>query len=134
MSSSKRASTAPPAPKPPVHFAPALVVADNAALTGTNLISIGLHTVVHPRSKLNSTYGPITIGNNCIISERSQIGIQSAPSGSNTEGVFIENGVVIETGAVVEARKIGEGSVVEVNARIGRGAIVGKVWLLSFMG
>jgi dynactin-6 len=41
--------------------------------------------------------------------------------------VFIENGVVIETGAVVEARKIGEGSVVEVNARIGRGAIVGKV-------
>jgi dynactin-6 len=127
MSSSKRASTAPPAPKPPVHFAPAIVIADNAALIGTNLISVGLHTVVHPRSRLNSTYGPITIGSNCIISERSQIGIQSAPLDSHTEGVFIENGVVIETGAVVEARKIGEGSVVEVNARIGRGAIIGKV-------
>jgi dynactin-6 len=128
MSSSKRASTAPPAPKPPVHFAPALVIADNAALTGTNLISIGLHTVIHPRTKLNSTYGPITIGSNCIISERSQIGFQSPPSSSLTEGVFIENGVVVEAGAIVEARKIGEGSVVEVNARIGKGAILGKVF------
>lgn len=126
MSSLKRASTAPPAPKPPVHFAPALVIADNAALTGTNLISIGLHTVIHPRAKLNSTYGPITIGSNCIISERSQIGFQNPPSNSHSEGVFIENGVVIETGAIVEARKVGEGSVIEVNARIGKGAILGK--------
>lgn len=110
-----------------MHFAAALVIADNAALTGTHLISVGLHTVIHPRSKLNSTYGPITIGSNCIISERSQIGFQSAPSSSLTEGVFLENGVVVETGAVVEARKVGEGSVIEVNARIGKGAIIGKV-------
>jgi len=33
---------------------------------------------------------------------------------------------VVEAGAIVEARKIGEGSVVEVNARIGKGAILGK--------
>jgi dynactin-6 len=127
MSSSKRASTAPPAPKPPVRLAPALVIAENAALTGTNLISIGLNTVIHPRTKLNSTYAPISIGSNCIISERSQIGLQSAPSDSQRDGVVIENGVVVETGAVVEARKVGEGSVIEVNTKIGKDAIIGKV-------
>jgi dynactin-6 len=130
MSSSKRVSTAPAAPKPPVHFAPVLIIADNATLTGTNLISIGLHTVIHPRAKLNSTYGPITIGSNCVISERSQIGFQNPLSNSQSQGVFIENGVVVETGAIVEARKVGEGSVIEVNARIGKGAILGKVLLL----
>jgi dynactin 6 len=127
MSSSKRASTAPPAPKPPVRFAPALVIAENAALTGTNLISIGLNTVIHPRTKLNSTYAPISIGSNCIIGERSQIGLQSAPSDSQRDGVAIENGVVVETGAVVEARKVGEGSVIEINTKIGKDAIIGKV-------
>lgn len=127
MSSSKRASTAPPAPKPPVQFAPGLIIADNAALTGTNLISIGQHTVIHPRTKLNATYAPITIGSSCIISERSQIGLQSPASSSQREGVVIGNGVVIETGAVVEASRVGEGSVIEVNARIGKGAIIGKV-------
>jgi len=126
MSSSKRASTAPPPPKPPVQFGPSLTIADNAALTGTNLISIGAYTVIHPRTKLNSMYAPITIGSNCIVSERSQIGLQSAPSSAQREGVVIEDGVVVETGAVVEGR-VGEGSVIEVNARIGKCAVIGKV-------
>lgn len=39
----------------------------------------------------------------------------------------IGNGVVVDVGAVVEARRVGEGSVVEIGARIGRGAVVGKV-------
>ena len=34
---------------------------------------------------------------------------------------------MIEVGAIVEAKSVGEGSVIEVNAKIGKGAILGKV-------
>jgi dynactin-6 len=40
------------------------------------------------------------------------IGLQSAPSDSQTKGVVIGNGVVVEVGAVVEAMEIGEGCVI----------------------
>jgi dynactin-6 len=83
--------------------------------------------VVHPRTKLISTFAPISIGSNCIISERSSIGFQSRPAEDEIEGVVIENGVIVEVGAVVEAKKIGEGCVIEVNAKIGKGAVIGKV-------
>jgi dynactin-6 len=119
----------PSGPKPPTSLASTLVIAENASLTGTNLITLGSNTVIHPRTKLNSTYAPITVGSNCIISERSVIGYQTVPAGDETEGVVIENGVVIEVGAVVEAKRVGEGSLIEVNAKIGKGAVVGKVWL-----
>lgn len=33
---------------------------------------------------------------------------------------------MIEVGATVEARRVGEGSVIEVNAKVGKGAILGK--------
>lgn len=82
--------------------------------------------MIHPRSKLNSTYAPITIGSSCIISERSTIGLQSDP-GSESEGVVIGNGVVVEVGAVVEAKSVAEGCHIDVNAKIGKGAVLGKV-------
>lgn len=40
---------------------------------------------------------------------------------------MIENGVVLEVGAVIEAKRVGEGCLIEVNAKIGRGAVLGKV-------
>jgi dynactin-6 len=129
MSSSKRASTALQPPKPPTSLSPTLVIAEHASLVGSYLISLGSNTVVLPRAKLNSTYGPITVGSNCIISERSMIGLQGR--GADGEGVAIENGVVIEVGATVEAKVVGEGSIVEVNAKIGRGSVIGRVrWVL----
>jgi len=134
MSTSKRQSTMPAAPKPPTTLASSLVIAENASLTGTYLISLGPNTVVHPRTKFNSTYAPITVGSICIISERSQIGLQSEAVGDEDEGVVIENGVVVEVGAVVEAKRIGEGSVIEVNAKIGKGAVLGKVRTGASMG
>jgi dynactin-6 len=127
MSSSKRASTMPAAPKPPTSLASTLVIADNASLTGTHLITLGSNTVVHPRTKLTSAFAPIKIGSGCIISERSTVGLQSEPTADEREGVVIDNGVIVEVGAVVEAMSIGEGSVIEVNAKIGKGAVVGKV-------
>ncbi|KAG4443824.1 hypothetical protein IFR05_000724 [Cadophora sp. M221] len=124
--SSKRASMMPPPPKPPTKLSSSLVIAEQTALAGTHLITLGSNTVIHPRTKLNSGYAPISVGSNCIISERSQIGLQSDPPEDDEYGVVIENGVVVEVGATVEARRIGEGSVIEVNARIGKGAVVGK--------
>ena len=117
----------PAAPKPPTSLAPSLVIAEQASLTGTHLITLGSNSVVHPRSKLSSAYAPITIGSNCIISERSQIGLQSEPEDGQANGVIIENGVMIEVGAVVEASKVGQGCVIEVNSKIGKGAVLGKV-------
>ena len=117
----------PAAPKPPTSFASTLVIGDNASLTGTHLITLGSNTVVHPRTKLNSTFAPIKVGSSCIISERSLIGLQSEPAEDEREGVVVANGVIVEVGAVVEAKRIGEGCVIEVNAKIGKGAVIGKV-------
>jgi len=116
----------PAPPKPPTSLAPSLVIAEQASLTGTHLITLGSNTVVHPRAKLNSAYAPITVGGNCVICERSSIGFHSETPDSERQGVVIENGVVVEVGAVVEAKLVGEGTVIEVQAKIGKGAVLGK--------
>lgn len=41
--------------------------------------------------------------------------------------MVIDNGVVVEVGAIVEAMRVGEGCHIEVNARIGKGAVLGQV-------
>lgn len=117
----------PMGPKPPTSLSSTLVIADNASLTGTHLITLGSSTVVHPRTRLISTYGPITVGSTCILSERSTVGFQSAPADNEGHGVVIENGVVVEVGAVVEAERVGDGCLIEVNAKVGKGAVLGKV-------
>lgn len=126
---SKRHSTAPPPPKPPTNFSgsSSLVIADAAQITGTHLITLSSNTIIHPRTKLLSTYAPITIGSNCILSERATIGLQSEPPESLAQGVIIADYVVIEVGARVEAKSVGEGCIIEVNAKVGKGAVLGKV-------
>jgi dynactin 6 len=118
----------PPAPKPPTTLASTLIIAEHASLTGTHLIALGANTAIHPRTKLISTFASITVGSNCIISERSIVGLQSEPENEvESEGVVIEDGVVVEVGAAVEARSVGLGTLVEVGAKIGKGAVVGRV-------
>lgn len=125
-SANKRVSTLPAGPKPPTSLSSTLTIDNSATFIGTNLITLGSGTIVHPRTRFTSTYAPITVGSGCIIGERVAIGLRAA-SRNQAEGVIIENGVVIEVGAVIEGRVVGEGSVIEVNAVIGRGAIIGKV-------
>ncbi|CAG8980698.1 hypothetical protein HYALB_00007190 [Hymenoscyphus albidus] len=126
--SSKRHSTAPPPPKPPTQFSStsSLIIADAASLIGTHLISLSSNTIIHPRTKLISTYAPITVGSNCILSERATIGLQSEPSEGLSQGVVIADYVVVEVGARVEAKSVGEGCIIEVNSKIGKGAVLGK--------
>ncbi|EKD14811.1 transferase hexapeptide domain protein [Drepanopeziza brunnea f. sp. 'multigermtubi' MB_m1] len=123
---SRRQSAMVPPPKPPTQLSSSLVIAEQAQLVGTELITLGSDTIIHPRAKLNSSFAPITVGRQCIICERSQIGLQSDPPDEAKYGVVLEDGVVVELGAVVEARRIGEGTVIEVNAKVGKGAMLGK--------
>jgi len=101
-------------------------MSDSASLTGSHQVTIGANTIVHPRSKLSSAYGPVRVGSSCIISERSTIGLPTELLDHSKDGVTLEDGVVVEVGAVVEARIVGEGSLIEINAKIGRNAVLGK--------
>ncbi|KAL7275995.1 hypothetical protein RUND412_001026 [Rhizina undulata] len=106
--------------KPPVSLASSCVISETASLAGTFPIRIGANSVIHPRAKLNSSAGPITIKDYCIINERTLL------SASDAAGLILNDGVVIEVNSVVEGREIGEGSLLEVGVKVGRAAVVGK--------
>lgn len=133
-SSTKRQSVLPrvhSGPKAPVNFSSSITIADSALLTGSHTINISSESVVHPRAKLDSSHGRITIGRRCIVNERVNIGAASAdptPSESR-DGVVIGDYAAVEVGAVIESggTMIGEGCQVGVGSRIGRGAKLGKV-------
>ena len=114
-------SAADPVVRPPVELHPLCVIDGGAQLTGTNLIRIGSNTVIHPKARLNSLNGPITVGESCIIGERSLL------QAADAEGLAIGDAVLVECNAVVEGKEVGEGTDVEVGVRIGKGAVVGKV-------
>ncbi|KAL8695132.1 MAG: hypothetical protein Q9218_000300 [Villophora microphyllina] len=109
--------------------------------TGTYPLTIGENTYIQVRAHLNTTHAPITIGQGCVISEYTQIGIQQKDNPGNEnggdrvsellEGVVIEDHVVIEAKAVIEGRRIGEGTIIECGVKIGRGAVVGKYCKIS---
>ncbi|KAI1490217.1 trimeric LpxA-like protein [Biscogniauxia mediterranea] len=132
MSSSKRQSILPrvqSGPKAPVNFSSTITIADSAILTGNHTINISAESVVHPRAKLDSSNGRITIGRRCIVHERTSIGAASAdprPSESR-DGVYIHDYATIEVNAVIESggTKIGEGCHVGVGCKIGKGAKLG---------
>jgi len=44
-----------------------------------------------------------------------------------SEGVELGKNVTVEAGATVEAQSIGEGTVIEFDAKIGKGSVLGKV-------
>ncbi|KAI9678803.1 MAG: hypothetical protein M1817_005862 [Caeruleum heppii] len=130
---SRRTSTHPPRHKPPTSLSPNIVIHDIASLVGTHRVTIGQHSVLHPRAKIISTHAPVTIGESCEIGEKSSVGVETDGGEDTDEGVLgegqgtlLEDYVTVEPGAVVEAARVGEGTVIEVNARVGRGAIVGK--------
>ncbi|KAI8631203.1 trimeric LpxA-like protein [Xylariaceae sp. FL1651] len=122
-------------PKAPVNFSSSITIADSASLTGNHTINISSESVVHPRAKLDSANGRITVGRRCIVHERTSIGatsIDPTPSESR-DGVVISDYVTIEVGAIIESggTMIGEGCHVGVGSRVGRGAKLGKHCVLT---
>ncbi|KAL7622105.1 hypothetical protein AAE478_007607 [Parahypoxylon ruwenzoriense] len=117
-------------PKAPVNFSSSIIIADSALLTGNHTINISSESVVHPRAKLDSSNGRITIGRRCIIHERTSIGAASLdpiPSESR-DGVFINDYVTVEVGSIIESggTMIGEGCLIGVGCKVGKGAKLGK--------
>ncbi|KAE8148254.1 hypothetical protein BDV25DRAFT_20504 [Aspergillus avenaceus] len=64
-----------PSPRAPVTAHNTTTIADTALFHGTYPITLGAGTIVHPRAKVYSYEGPVTIADNCIISEKSTVGI-----------------------------------------------------------
>lgn len=129
-SSNKRNSIVPPlsqaGPRPAVKIAPSVTIDGAAHLTGSHPIGIGAESVIHPRAKLNSLGGRITVGRRCIVEERATLG---APSAEARQGVTLGDYVVVHVDAVVEAggTVVQDGAVIGVGARVGKGAVIGKV-------
>ncbi|KAI0193124.1 trimeric LpxA-like protein [Astrocystis sublimbata] len=137
-SSSKRQSVMPRAaagPKAPVNFSSSITIADSAQLTGHHTINISSESVVHPRAKLESANGRITIGRRCIIHERTMIGAASADStpSESRDGVVISDYVTVEAGSIIESggTNISDGCLIGVGSRIGKGAKLGKNCILT---
>lgn len=127
--SSKRTSMLPSqqGPRPPLKLSSTLTIADNAVLTGHHSIVIMSESVVHPRSRLDSTTGSILVGKRCIVHERTHVG--APPAGGREGGISIGDYVTVEAAAIIEAggTEIGEATVIGIGSRIGAGAKVGKV-------
>ena len=96
-----------------------------ASLIGTHNITIGRKAILQLRSRADSTYTPIRIGANAIIAERASIGFLSPTSSDDSATLSIGEGVVIESGAVVEAASVGDYTIIEARAKIGKGAVIG---------
>lgn len=132
------------ASKPPVRIHPTAVIGDKASLAGVHMITIGPNAVIHPYAKLSSQHGSISIGGGCIISERSWIGLLDAatdrrllgtqPAGQNSNeqeaDVVLRDNVTVQPGAVVQASSVGKWSVVEINAEIEPGCVLGEVMFI----
>lgn len=147
---SSMAKRVPAHPKPAsLVLDPSVLVAQHCQFAGTQPITVGAYTVLHPHSKINSSLAPVVLGEGVIVYERVKIGWGSAghdASGkggarfagavrdsrdmaTRPEGTVVGRNVVIETGAVVEAAEVGEGTIIEVGAVLGRGCVIGKVKL-----
>lgn len=122
---SKRTSaavTTEPIAKPPCKIHSLAVVSEKAQITGSHTVELCDNSVLHPHCKVKAEHGIVYVGRSTIICEATIIGV--------TEGegnVIIGDGVLIEAGATIEAKSIGDGTVIEAKAKIGKGAMIGKV-------
>ena len=117
---------------PPLVSHSTALVSASATLTGSHQITLGPNAIIQLRSHLSSTLGPIDISEDCIIDERASVGLLS-PSFPRSQtdnglilGVSLGRSVLIGPGATVEATSIGDFTVVETGAKIGRGAVIGR--------
>ncbi|CAK1364697.1 hypothetical protein CB0940_08354 [Cercospora beticola] len=122
--SAKRTSAAVPAElftRPPCKIHPSAVVSEKAQITGTHTVELCEDSVLHPHSKIKAERGIVYIGKRTIICGATTVGVLEGEG-----NVIVGDEVTIEAGAVVEAKSVGDGTVIEAKAKIGRGAVIGK--------
>lgn len=128
----------------PITVHPSAFVSPKATVTGSYMITVRAESIVHPFAVLDSSVGPIVLGEGCIIWDGASIGVacDSVVSKSHdlSEGIADEvdatelgKSVVVETQAVVEARaKVEDYAVIEVGSHVGSGSIVKEVRMKLF--
>ena len=110
-----------PTTKTPCKIHPSAIVADKAQITGEHTVEIGENAVIHPYAKIRAEGGAVVVGRNSMVYERAVVGVAEGVN----QDVTIGEGVNIESGASVEAKIVGDGSIVDVHAAVGRGTILG---------
>ncbi|KAH0564853.1 hypothetical protein GP486_001761 [Trichoglossum hirsutum] len=115
--------------RPPSTFHHTAVIADTTTISGIHTLHVGASTVIHPRTTILTHSAPVQIGSHCLISDLSTIGICTptfSPKNKRaSHAVNIGDHVIIEPGCVVEGC-VGDGTVLEAGAKVGRGAVVGN--------
>ena len=87
-------------------------------------VSIGSKTVIHPKAQIIAEAGPIIIGENNLIEERTRI-INRNPEGAETTPVMIiGNNNVFEVDCSSNALKIGDHNVLESKSFVGRTTVL----------
>lgn len=119
------ASSAAAAAKPRCTIHPSAIIADRATLAGPHAVTIGANAVLHPYARVSAEGGRVELGALCTVAEAAVVGL--AEGGGEGGDVVLGEGVCVETGAEVQAASVGDGTEVGIRARIGRGAVVGKV-------
>ncbi|KAL4912537.1 hypothetical protein BDW62DRAFT_206375 [Aspergillus aurantiobrunneus] len=136
-SSSTQSSSAPRAPPAQISAHPSVTISDNANFVGPYSISIGKGTIIHPRTRICATEGPVKIGEGCIISEKTIIGtLPGTPNNSGSESrsndeaeekaIVISSNVTVGIQVVIHpGARLHSGVVVDNQAVVGRGADIG---------
>ncbi|KJF60128.1 transferase hexapeptide domain-containing protein [Coccidioides immitis RS] len=131
-------SATPSIPRPPLSVHPNATISETVYFQGKHPISIGAGTVIHPRARLLSFEGPISVGEGCIIGEKSVVGNPQAPqsasehsSGSATSPTpavtIIENSVLIAPLSTVSSGShIHSAATIDASAFLGRHVRIGR--------
>ncbi|KAK3634440.1 hypothetical protein LTR56_015319 [Elasticomyces elasticus] len=95
-------------------------LSEKAQFTGSHAVNIGEGAIIHPHARIRAEGGDVMIGKHSMLYERALVG--TVDGGDVTIGEYVN----IETGAVVEAKSVGDGTTVEVNAVVGKSAVLGR--------
>ncbi|KAK2184726.1 hypothetical protein NP493_255g03049 [Ridgeia piscesae] len=121
-------------------IAPGAMVCAESELKGD--VTVGAHTVIHPKARIVAEAGPIIIGDNNLIEEQVEIinrhpKSEDGTSNPNQTVMIIGNNNVFEVGCTCESLRIGDYNVVEAKASVGRqtqlssGCIIGAMCSVS---
>ncbi|KAL4951720.1 trimeric LpxA-like protein [Aspergillus filifer] len=124
-------------PRPPpaqISAHPTATVSDSTNFCGPHSVSIGKGTVIHPRTRICATEGPIRIGEGCIIAEKSVIGTppnttlgtRPVTEGGEEASITISSNVTIGAQVTIHpGAHLHSGVVVDSQVVVGRGADIG---------
>ena len=105
-----------------VSIASGAVVCSECKIVGD--VSIGSKTVIHPKAEIIAEAGPIIIGENNLIEERSRIVNRNSSGAETTPVMIIGNNNVFEVDCTSNALKIGDNNVLEMKSFVGRASVL----------